>query len=78
MENDMPGGTQASKGPSADPSPAMADRMMDLGLDAADRIGELSEDAREAIRDNPWAAAAAIFGVGLLTGAALGVLLRRD
>ena len=87
MDDDRPMETPGASG--RDPSGAgaenlrreggsMSEQMSGMRADAAEKLGELGDNAREAIRENPWTASLTVFAVGLVTGAILGALFSRD
>ena len=49
-----------------------------LRRDAAERLGDLTEDTERLITQNPWGAALSAFGIGLTFGLVVGVLVGRD
>lgn len=57
---------------------SIAEQMSGMRSEVAGKLGELSDDARDAISENPWTASLTVFAVGLVTGAILGALFNRD
>lgn len=53
---------------------AASDTMDELREDSTEELGDFAETTRTLISENPWAATACAFGVGLM----IGFLLRRD
>ena len=61
-----------------DPSGDPADRAREANRAARPRLDGLTVDTMQLIRDKPLGAAVTAFGVGLVLGLALGVLIARD